>query len=726
MRCFSSRTLTSRITFAIGLLSALAVALFAGFVLFAALKVDEAALAKEKFLVRHGLMRLLTDIPHQQENFSVWDEAVLHAASGDVTWLAENFRSWMQRFFGYDRIYVCDSEGNLFFAAIGGKVITPARFTDDRQAAEEIISRLRERLARRGLANRLDIAASDVYEIAARPAIVSAKPILSHTDNVAVPENSEAVFVAVKFIDPATMEEIAHQPLVTDIEYVSARHGQPPSASVRIASRDGRTIGYFAWTPDRPGLRLVRQVAPWAGLALAITLGVGFHLARNLRRASRELHVSEVRARHLAFHDALTGLPNRVLFENHLDRELRAVEGGEGQAALLFLDLDRFKTVNDTLGHRAGDQLMFQAAARLKETVGQNGIIARMGGDEFAVLIKDQYAEEAAKSLSDRLLAVFNQPFQLEDDVVHVGLSLGIAVAPEAGIRRGELLRKADIALYEAKKRRGHWQLFSESMDHIVRRRRIVESDLRMALASENGLRLAYQPLHAIDGSLAGAEALLRWEHPAHNGISPAFLITIAEECGLIMQIGDWVLREACRMAGRLPVPWIAVNVSPVQLRDRDFARRCLRIMAAEGTSPDRIRMEITEAVIIDNPELATATLQILRSAGVRIALDDFGTGYSSMCYLQNFPLDRLKIDRVFVRALSEGAEEGRAIVAAMVAMAHALKLGVTAEGVETAEQRRMLERMGCQEMQGFLFSQPLDAAAFADRYFPQVALRRA
>jgi EAL domain-containing protein (putative c-di-GMP-specific phosphodiesterase class I) len=225
--------------------------------------------------------------------------------------------------------------------------------------------------------------------------------------------------------------------------------------------------------------------------------------------------------------------------------------------------------------------------------------------------------------------------------------------------------------------------------------------------------------------AIFAVEALLRWNHPIHHAISPGFLIQIAEECGLIMQIGDWVLHEACRMAKRVPVPWISVNVSPMQLRDPHFARRCLDIVERYRVAPNRIQIEITEAVVIQNPEITAATLCTLKSAGMRIALDDFGTGYSSMSYLQNYPLDRLKIDRFFVRALSEG-EEAQAIVAAMIQMAGALKLEVTAEGVETPEQRELLVALGCREMQGYLFSQPVTAAEFVENVFPAKRRRRA
>ncbi|WP_163272368.1 putative bifunctional diguanylate cyclase/phosphodiesterase [Chelativorans alearense] len=733
MRRFSPDTLTSRITVAISLLAALAAALFIGFAFLAAFKADEAALAKQKILVRQGLSALTTAVSREQESVSVWDEAVVRTAARDRLWLAENLASWMHRFFDHDRSYVVDSRDNLIFAARAGKAVEPPTFLKDEEAAREVIAHVRARLKNRpgedggeAVMPRFQIDGSDVREIDGRPAVVSARPLLPHSEEVSVSEGEEYIFVAVKFLDGPAKEEVAHHSLISGLHYVPAQNVIPPPANVPITWRNGHRIGYFIWDADRPGNTLIRQVAPWGAFALVIALAVGGWQARGLRRASSELHASEARARHLAYHDTLTALPNRALFEERLDAILRRGRQGDGEAALLFLDLDRFKNVNDTLGHRAGDQLMREAASRLRETVGNAGTVARVGGDEFAIVIASDRAHETAGAVSERLLTALTAPFHLGEDIVHVGVSIGVATAPAAATCREELLRKADIALYEAKKRgRGRYQLFSDTMDDIVKQRQLVEADLRKALASGGELELVYQPLHSAEGVLTGVEALLRWNHPVHKSISSSFLITIAEERGLIVQIGDWALGEACRTAARIPVPWIAVNVSPVQLRDRNFANRCLGIIAQHNIDPRRIQVEITEAVVIDDPEIAGATLRKLRAAGVRVALDDFGTGYSSMSYLRDYPLDRLKIDRFFVHALCEGAE-GRAIVAAVIDMARALKLEVTAEGVETAEQHAMLRDMGCNEMQGYLFSWPVSAAVLAERFFPVDSERRA
>ena len=715
MRRFS-KSLAAQITVAITLLMLLAPASLVGFTWFAAQRADEEALRTQRKLVQREISSLRAAVPREQESFSVWDEGVIHAGMRDRQWMEENFGGWMYRFFGHDRSYIVAADGELLFSARGEDVIKPPSFGEDLAPAREVIAELRTRLqarpdTRQGPRNGVFVV--DVKEVERRPAILSARPIVPHTREVTVPPGKESIFLAIRFLDGPVVDEIASTTLVKDLRYEPARGHLPQPGSIAIGSRDGDVIGYYTWTPDRPGLSLIRQIAPWAALALALSLGTGIYQARKLRRASAEMQASEGRARHLAFHDWLTGLPNRARLEDCLDDLLGRVALGRTEAAVLLLDLDRFKNVNDTLGHRAGDQVVQQTARRLRDVVGDSGLVARLGGDEFAIVIASENAAEEARHLSERVLAAFTTPFHLGEDVAHIGASIGIATAPQAAARREELLRKADIALYEAKKQgRGRYQLFSETMDDIVKQRRQVEADLRKALATGTELELAYQPLYSAEGELTGAEALLRWNHPVHQSLSPMFLITIAEESGLIAQVGDWVLHEACRMAKRVPVAWIAVNVSPVQLRDADFARKCLDIIRSHELAPERIQIEITEAVVIENPDLAGTMLCALRSAGVRVALDDFGTGYSSMSYLQNYPLDRLKIDRFFVAALLEG-EEGRAIVAAMIEMARALKLEVTAEGVETAEQRDLLVSLGCQEMQGYLFSRPMPAADF-------------
>ena len=382
------------------------------------------------------------------------------------------------------------------------------------------------------------------------------------------------------------------------------------------------------------------------------------------------------------------------------------------KVALLYLDIDRFKHVNDTLGHPAGDELVRQTAARLAQTIREVDTVARLGGDEFALILIDVRDVRTAEDISARLLHRLQEPFKLFDDQVFVSASIGIALSTGPDSDADDLLRRADIALYEAKKNgRGRFQVFAGDMDDLLLRKRKVESELRSALNGGTGIKLAYQPIFAADGqTILGAEALIRWAHEVHGALPPAQFIAIAEERGMIGELGEWVLREACRFATGTELPWLAVNVSPLQLRDAGFADQVESILAETGLAPGRLQLEITESVLLESNDTVRTVLAGLRQSGVRIALDDFGTGYSSLSYLRRHAIDKLKIDRSFVRLL-DGDSNSVAIVKALIDLAAALNVDVTAEGVETEGQMTLLVGMGCQQLQGYLLSPPLEPA---------------
>jgi predicted signal transduction protein with EAL and GGDEF domain len=367
------------------------------------------------------------------------------------------------------------------------------------------------------------------------------------------------------------------------------------------------------------------------------------------------------------------------------------------------------------LGHGAGDDLIRQVAQRLRAAVREGDLVARLGGDEFAVLVPNVRDDADVAALCDRLLASFREPFCLVGSDVSVGASVGVVLTPRDGSRRDELMRRADIALYRMKTQgRGTYRFFSPEMDESLQLRRRVEADLREALATDQ-LELAYQPLYEPDGAtVRSVEALARWTHPERGPIAPSFFVSVAEDSDLIHALGEWVLRRACRDAARWPGLTVAVNLSPRQIRSASFPRLLARVLAEAGLEPSRLEFEVTEGVLMDDSGEARQVLGELRAGGLRIALDDFGTGYSSLSYLRRFDFDRVKIDRSFVRALAETPEAG-AIVRAVVDLGRALRMEVTAEGVETHEQHRFLREIGCDRLQGFLFSRPV-AAAEIDR----------
>jgi diguanylate cyclase (GGDEF)-like protein/PAS domain S-box-containing protein len=437
-----------------------------------------------------------------------------------------------------------------------------------------------------------------------------------------------------------------------------------------------------------------------------------------------ERKLVEKRIAHMAHHDALTDLPNRLLLRERLEQELTYVRRG-GQLAVLYLDLDHFKSVNDTLGHSTGDALLKAAADRLRGCLRDTDFIARLGGDEFAIIQTSLEQPADAAILAQRLRdQMIRAPFELNSHQFVVDMSVGIALAPHDSTDVDQLLRSADMALYGAKSEgRGTYRFFEPQMDARMKRRRALELDLRKALVNGE-FQLYYHPIVSVQNNqISCCEALLRWHHPERGMIPPEEFIPVAEETGLMVPIGEWVLRHACSDAAAWPTDVkVAVNISPVQLRNETWSQTVVGALLASGLSPLRLELEITESVLMQNNEATLRTLHWLRQLGVRIAMDDFGTGYSSLSYLRSFPFDKIKIDRSFVGDLLNSADALK-IVQAIASLASGLNMITTAEGVETERQLEIIRAAGCTEMQGYLFSPPRPAAEILRLILPR-ALR--
>lgn len=423
---------------------------------------------------------------------------------------------------------------------------------------------------------------------------------------------------------------------------------------------------------------------------------------------------AEARIEHMAQHDALTGLPNRVLFHGQLEHALRW-RGRDGQVAVLFIDLDNFKNINDTLGHQVGDSLLKTVAARLEQCVRSGDVVARLGGDEFVIVQAELEGPADAANLATRVREAILGSCEIDDHNIVVDASIGIAISPDDGSDPDELIKNADLALFGAKASgRGTYRFFEQAMDQRMMERHELELELRKALVNGE-FEVHFQPLVNLETNAIGCcEALLRWNHPQRGYIPPDRFIHLAEETGLITRIGDWVIRAACHEAVKWPEPvMLAINVSPVQFRSPNLLDVVTHALTSSGLAPQRLELEITEAILLAETEATLATLDQFRRLGVRIAMDDFGTGYSSLSYLQKFPFDKIKIDGSFIQGLSD-SDESSAVVRAVAELAKSFHMTTTAEGVETAEQLRIVRELGCTEMQGHLFAEACSPLALA------------
>ncbi|MBB1227418.1 MULTISPECIES: putative bifunctional diguanylate cyclase/phosphodiesterase [Pantoea] len=663
---------------------------------------------QQQRMIEASFSQSLNEHLRQLHSLSRWGPFEQHLAEGNSSrWLDENIGLWLYEMFGHQLILVLDQQNQIVRVWREGQPVSaPA---DDPLIGEVLQSPLVNDPARQDNA--------DYARITNRAAALAVGNI--QRDDNALPRFR---LVSLKFLDDGYLAGLAERNQLQGLHFSDGTPQPGTGARYLLIAQAGEAVGYLNWIPSRPGAQMLRTIGPSTGLAvLAISLLCLYMVRRlwnssvNLSQSMLRLGASEAQAQHLAFHDVLTGLPNRALVEDRLTQALALATRHDQRVALLLIDLDRFKTINDTHGHHAGDELIIAVAQRLSNIVRASDTVGRIGGDEFIVVMPDVDNIGQVQSLAQRIIDELSEPFTLFGSDVWSGASIGLALAPKDGVDRLELMRKADIALYEAKSGgRGTYRQFERAMDESVRTRQTIAADLRTALHTHQGLEVWYQPLMDIGGQqMVGIEALLRWHHPTRGLIAPAEFIAIAEETGLIIPLGEWVLAEACVTQQRFPELLVAVNVSPVQFRSTGFVERVMAIVSQSGGDPKRLELEITEGVLIEDEREARAIIVALREAGFRIALDDFGTGYSSLNYLSNFPVDKIKIDRSFTQSLGV-AENSVAIVESVVKLGHAMGLMVTAEGVETPGQMSALADAGCNQLQGYLFSQAVPADQLA------------
>ncbi len=684
---------------------------------------DVVAAEREQALVKHGFARQVDEFNAVVATQVDWDDAIKSLDHKfDADWADFNVGNYLYTFNGFSHSFVLDRDERTIYAAVGGERRDLAAFAPFEVLARRMIPQVRAAEIKRGpirpRAGKNNIVIppiqkNTIAKVEGTTYIVTATLVQPDFGKV-LPKGPRApIVITAKPIDAALIKAFSGRYLLDNLLLLDPTVKPNKRQQLELHNLDGASIAALSWEPRQPGTALRKQLQwPLLGGLVLLSLMAGLAVRRG-QTIVTELIVSETRARHLAYHDQLTQLPNRAMLFDRLRNLLAMRFEGDRKLAVICVDLDRFKDVNDTLGHHAGDELIQSVAMRLRETCGDAQLIARLGGDEFVVLF--EFTESAhLQDLADRILAAVCARTDSQFGWLEVGCSLGVAVIDHDGVEPSEALRWADVAMYRSKEGgRMRVTFFEPEMDDALRARRLLEADLRLALG-DGSLHMVYQPQVDRKGQVTAVEALLRWNHPERGAIPPSTFVPLAEETGLILPLGEFVLRRVFAETARWDALRVGINVSAVQLRSQGFAALVTRLAAQAGVEPARYEIELTETALLGDDPVTAGNVEALKRLGFSIALDDFGTGYSSLSVLQRFSVNRIKIDRSFVCALDDSGE-GEALVDAMVKLARSLNLSVIAEGVETEDQRKRLMACGCREFQGYLTGMPQDAGSIAN-----------
>ena len=693
---------------------------------------NQTATERESTLLKNAFNESIARALNEQKSVAWWDDAVLKITDKaiDLDFVDANFGIFLTETYGHDEVYILNDEDRPIYAFLGAQRRDPSSFERRRTAIDEVIAEARRgeqrKLSRRPdsfselqsnyrkLAGAVKVArwAGHIISVDGRPAVIAALTIVPNV-NMSLLKGTPNLLLSITYIDQAFIFEIGRSLLLNDLALLSSPARRDGVVSEAFVDDTGVTAGYLSWTTRRPGQVLLTIILPLVALGTIGTGVLSITMLRRLRRTSEELARRESQASYEAKHDALSGLPNRVHMVEKIESFLHAADRGERRAVAAYLDIDRFKDINDTLGHDAGDQLIKAVAGRLKARLRPQDFLSRFGGDEFVILTAPA-APQGSAALAERVAQAFASPFAINGQNICMTASVGIALAPDNGVSADELMRHADIALYRAKNTgRDRAVLFTAEMAQEVEHRRSIELELREALESHT-LQLNYQPVISCrTGEICGIEALLRWQHPVYGAMSPADFIPIAEGAGLLPALGEWVLERAIRDSTRWPDIEVAINLSPVQFRHLDLEATLRALVAKHGVEPSRFVLEITEGVLLEASEHTVSIFDAIRAMGFKIALDDFGTGYSSLAYLCNFKFDKIKIDRSFIGSISKVTS--RRIVQSVITLGRGLGIDIVAEGVETEIEAVMMTHFGCTELQGYYFSKPIDADQMSD-----------
>ena len=690
---------------------------------------NQTAFERERTLLDNALNQSIARVLNEQKSVAWWDDAVVKITDEvmDDDFVDANFGIFLTETYAQDEVYILNAEDKPIYAWSDEARQDPSAYERRQAAIEDVVLEARQgtpspdlrtrpdsfsasQSSYRLLAGVLGVArwAGHIVSIDGRPAVVAALTIVPNVE-MDVLEGTPNLLVSVRYIDEDFVSEMGRNLLLPDLELGSEQKDGSKLVSEPFVTDDGVTAGYLAWTTRQPGRVLLTIILPLVAFGVILTGLLSKTMFGRLRRASAALAQRESEARYEAKHDALSGLPNRVHMVDQIEKFLHSyIARHNGQRAVAaYIDIDRFKDTNDTLGHEAGDQLIKVVAERLAHRLRPHDFLARFGGDEFVILCAPA-GPDAGTILAERIAEAFASPFMVKGQTIRVTASVGLAFAPDNGATADELMRHADIALYQAKAQgRDRAVFFSKEMAEQVEHRHSIELDLRAALESEE-LNLHYQPIiSSTTGNVVGVEALLRWCHPLYGNLPPAEFIPVAEIAGLLPAIGEWVLNRAMTDSKNWPHLEVAVNLSPVQFRHVDLETMLRQLIVKHGVDPDRFVLEITEGVLLESTDRVSKVLAAIRDMGFKTALDDFGTGYSSLSYLCNFQFDKIKIDRSFISSISK-VDSSKTIIKSVVTLGRGLGMDIVAEGIETEFEALMMTRFGCTELQGFFFARPI------------------
>jgi diguanylate cyclase (GGDEF)-like protein len=662
---------------------------------------DRMEAQREERAIHSALNGATQMVLHDLQDYAKWDDAVRHLGAGsDDAWIDDNITAFLGTIQGYDHVFVIDPQDRTHYA-----------FSHHVRATTDAVATLGPSFAASMKRVRgMDRTGAPILSGFARHGDVlylyAVAAVVPLTGKVSLPTGPTYVLAIAKRVDRTFLATIRSEqhlpPLTLDLDPTASPADEDGIAIHDLAGRELATIDLVY---DRPGTVLRNQVIPGFIAIACLALVAAGWILRHGRRAISALHDSRAEALHHANHDPLTNLPNRRLM---LQRVRRALAGGRS-VTLLYLDLDGFKDVNDLFGHAMGDHLLCETADRLGQITRHADLIARAGGDEFAILLVDASTCEA-DAIAERIAELFRQPFAIDTSSVGIGVSIGVAQSADGAVADDELIRRADVAMYAAKAAgKNGWRRYVPDMDREHDLRKSMENDLRGAILRDE-ITVVFQPIVlAGSGEVVCVEALARWSHPNHGAVPPDVFIPLAEKSGLISDLGRQVLRRACRETRGRDIE-LAVNLSPAQFWDRNLVDEVRAVLAETGFPAERLELELTEGCLLRRPEAAVAVMDDLRALGVQLALDDFGAGFASLGYLRQLRFDRLKIDRGFVADAARDAEAAGVLIA-IAALGRSLGLQVTAEGVETATQGAIVIAAGCDRAQGWLYGYPQQAA---------------